>query len=54
VSAGPVPSVRSSSQTPDVLEVGDGPDVVDGAMVSCRGWPDLPLWSRAFLQVLEK
>jgi len=28
--------------------------VVDGAMVSCRGWPDLPLWSRAFLQVLEK
>ena len=32
----------------------DGPDVVDGAMVSCRGWPDLPEWSRAFLQVLEK
>jgi protease I len=32
----------------------DGPDVVDGTMVSCRGWPDLPLWSRAFLQVLAK
>ncbi len=32
----------------------DGPDVVDGAMVSCRGWPDLPEWSRAFMQVLEK
>jgi protease I len=32
----------------------DGPDVVDGPMVSCRGWPDLPEWSRAFLQVLEK
>ncbi|HEX6355349.1 DJ-1/PfpI family protein [Actinophytocola sp.] len=32
----------------------DGPDVVDGAMVSCRGWPDLPQWSRAFMQVLEK
>jgi deglycase len=32
----------------------DGPDVVDGAMVSCRGWPDLPLWSRAFIRVLEK
>lgn len=32
----------------------DGPDVVDGAMVSCRGWPDLPLWSRAFMRLLEK
>jgi protease I len=32
----------------------DGPDVVDGAMVSCRGWPDLPEWSRAFMQVLER
>jgi protease I len=32
----------------------DGPDVVDGAMVSCRGWPDLPEWSRAFMRVLEK
>jgi protease I len=32
----------------------DEPDVVDGAMVSCRGWPDLPEWSRAFMRVLEK
>ena len=32
----------------------DGPDVVDGNMVSCRGWPDLPEWSRAFMRVLEK
>lgn len=32
----------------------DGPDVVDGNMVSCRGWPDLPEWSRAFMTVLEK
>ncbi|WP_205215269.1 DJ-1/PfpI family protein [Amycolatopsis albispora] len=32
----------------------DAPDVVDGAMVSCRGWPDLPEWSRAFMRVLEK
>jgi deglycase len=32
----------------------DGPDVLDGTMVSCRGWPDLPHWSRAFLQVLDK
>jgi protease I len=32
----------------------DGPDVVDGVMVSCRGWPDLPVWSRTFMEVLEK
>ena len=32
----------------------DGPDVVDGNMVSCRGWPDLPQWSRAFVQLLER
>ncbi|CAL9431950.1 Putative cysteine protease YraA [Actinosynnema sp. ALI-1.44] len=32
----------------------DAPDVVDGAMVSCRGWPDLPEWSRAFMRVLAK
>ncbi len=32
----------------------DEPDVVDGAMVSCRGWPDLPEWSRAFMRVLEE
>jgi len=31
----------------------DAPDVVDRSMVSCRGWPDLPLWSRAFLALLE-
>jgi protease I len=31
----------------------DAPDVVDGNMVSCRGWPDLPEWSRAFMRVLE-
>jgi len=32
----------------------DGPDVVDGNMVSCRGWPDMPEWSRAFMAVLER
>jgi protease I len=32
----------------------DAPDVVDGPMVSCRGWPDLPEWSRAFMRVLER
>ena len=31
----------------------DAPDVVDRNMVSCRGWPDLPEWSRAFMGVLE-
>lgn len=30
----------------------DAPDVTDGPMVSCRGWPDLPLWSRAFMPLL--
>jgi deglycase len=32
----------------------DAPDVVDGNMVSCRGWPDMPEWSRAFMNVLER
>ena len=32
----------------------DAPDVVDGNMVSCRGWPDMPEWSRAFMGVLER
>ena len=32
----------------------DAPDVVDRNMVSCRGWPDLPEWSRAFIDVLER
>ena len=35
-------------------EVIDAPDVVDGVMVSCRGWPDLPEWSRAFMDVLSR
>lgn len=32
----------------------DGPDVVDRNVVSCRGWPDLPLWSRAFVDLLAR
>jgi protease I len=32
----------------------DAPDVVDGNMVSCRGWPDMPEWSRAFMSVVER
>jgi protease I len=32
----------------------DAPDVVDGNMVSCRGWPDMPEWSRAFMKLLEE
>jgi protease I len=23
-------------------------------MVSCRGWPDMPEWSRAFMAVLDR
>ena len=30
------------------------PTCVDGNMVSCRGWPDMPEWSRAFMNVLER
>ena len=28
--------------------------VVDGNMVSCRGWGDLAEWSRAFLELLDR
>lgn len=42
---------------PDIEAAGgtyvDGPDVVDGNMVSCRGWGDLAEWSRAFMAALE-
>jgi protease I len=43
---------------PDIEQAGaeyvDGPAVVDGNMVSCRGWGDLAEWSRAFLGCLER
>ena len=43
---------------PDIEHAGgvyeDGAAVVDGNMVSCRGWPDMPEWSRAFMNVLER
>ena len=32
----------------------DGAAVVDGNMVSCRGWGDLAEWSRAFLECLDR
>jgi putative intracellular protease/amidase len=32
----------------------EAPDVVDGNIVSCTGWPDLPEFSRAFMSVLER
>ena len=42
---------------PDIEAVGgefvDGPDVVDGAMVSARGWEDLADFFKAFLGLLE-
>ena len=43
---------------PDIEQAGaeyvDGPAVVDGNMVSCRGWGDLAEWSRAFLECLDR
>ena len=43
---------------PDIEAAGgtfvDGPDVVDGNLVSCRGWGDLAEWSRAFVGALER
>jgi protease I len=32
----------------------DDAAVVDGNMVSCRGWGDLAEWSKAFLEVLDR
>jgi protease I len=32
----------------------EGPDVVDGNMVSATGWPDLAEWSKAFLELLDR
>lgn len=31
----------------------EGPDTKDGNVVSCTGWPDLPEFSRAFMDILE-
>lgn len=43
---------------PDIEAAGgefvDGPDVVDGNLVSCRGWGDLAEWSKAFVAALER
>jgi len=43
---------------PDIEAAGgefvEGPDVVDRAMVSATGWPDLAEFSRAFMQLLEQ
>jgi len=43
---------------PDIEMAGgefvDGAAVVDGNMVSCRGWGDLAEWSRAFLELLGR
>ena len=32
----------------------DAPDVVDGNLVSCRGWPDMPRFGRAMMEVFSK
>jgi protease I len=43
---------------PDIEAAGgefvDGPDVVDGSMVSARGWEDLADFFKAFLELLER
>jgi protease I len=43
---------------PDIEAAGgtfvDGPDVVDGNLVSCRGWGDLAEWSRAYMEALDR
>ena len=46
------PPLTGDMENAGAAVVGE-PDVVDGNMASCRGWPDLPEWSRAFMQVLE-
>jgi len=51
-------SAGFSALAPDIEMAGgvfvDGPAVVDGNMVSCRGWGDLAEWSRAFLELLDR
>ena len=32
----------------------DAPDCVDGNLVSCRGWPDMPQFGRAMMEVFDK
>jgi len=43
---------------PDIHAAGgefvEGPDVVDGAMVSATGWPDLAEFCKAFLELLDR
>ena len=43
---------------PDIEAAGgefvEGPDVVDGQMVSATGWPDLAEFSKAFLELLDR
>jgi protease I len=43
---------------PDIEAVGgefvEGPDVVDGNMVSATGWPDLAEFCKAFLELLDR
>jgi protease I len=32
----------------------DAPDCVDGNLVSCRGWPDMPQFGLAMMEVFDK
>jgi protease I len=43
------PDIRYSG-----AEFVDGPNVVDGSLVTGRAWPDHPEWFRTFLELLRK
>jgi protease I len=51
-------SAAFGALAPDIETAGgtyvDAAAVVDGNMVSCRGWGDLAEWSRAFLELLDR
>jgi protease I len=32
----------------------DAPDVIDGNLVSCRGWPDMPWFGRVMMEVFNR
>ena len=57
--AGPETIVRDElARHPDHqqldIRIIDAPDVVDGNLVSCRGWPDMPQFGRAMMELFAK
>ena len=49
---------RQGLVTADMIRPGatviDAPDVVDGNLVSCRGWPDMPQFGRAMMELFAR